>query len=66
MSAYKVSWDQWYRCGYAGDDTDYEPMSRTFQHLCDANQFIDDLVAGKFRGVFDRTVHRNEVQLFEL
>ena len=44
MTGYKVSWDQWYRCGYDGDDTDYEPMSRTFQHLCDANQFIDDQI----------------------
>lgn len=60
---YAVQWDQWYRCGRYGDDKDYEVQERTFNSRFEAEEYIDRLVAGEFKGLGDCTVHRHEVQI---
>ena len=62
---HKVEWNQWYRCGYHGDDKDYETMTMDFETLSEANAFVVDLVNGKHRGTYDMTVHRDEVKIIK-
>lgn len=65
MSTFKVTWDQWFRCGRDGDDSDFEEYVLFFETFERAEQFVSELVAGDCLGVFDRTVHRNEVTITE-
>jgi hypothetical protein len=65
LNMFEVQWDRWYRCGRYGDDKDYEEMRRTFNTIEEANSFVDDLVDGKHRGIYDITVHRHEVKIVE-
>lgn len=60
---YTVKWNQWFRSGYHGDDTDFETELKEFGTRDEADQFIEDLVAGKHRGTYDCTVNRSEVTL---
>jgi hypothetical protein len=60
---YEVQWDQWYRCGRCGDDTNYEYKVMTFDTLALAEAFVDDLVQGKYSGYADMKVHRDEVKI---
>ena len=62
---YKVEWNQWYRCGYHGDDADYEAMTMDFETLSDAEGFVIDLINGKHRGTYDMSVHRDEVKIIK-
>ena len=61
--AYQVTWDQWFRCGPDGDDSDYTQESFSFDTLERAVQFKADLVSGKFKGLADMRVYDNEVSI---
>lgn len=61
--AYTVSWDQWFRCGPAGDDSDFEEMNVEFDSKEKADDFIADLVSGKFKGTYDRTVKPEDISI---
>lgn len=63
---HKVTWEQWFRCGPYGDDTDFTTEEIEFDYLEEANEFVEDLVAGKHRGMYDCKVNRNEVTVTEL
>lgn len=60
---YEVTWDQWFRCGPDGDDSDYTQESISFDTLERATKFKADLISGKFRGFADMRVHENEVTI---
>jgi len=62
-ATYKVIWDQWFRYGPDGDESDFTQGSATFNTLAQAEQFKADLVAGKHRGLYDRTVNAYEVTI---
>ena len=61
--SYKVIWEQWFRYGPDGDESDFNEKVVVFATLAEAEQFKAELVAGKDRGVFDRTVHAHEVTI---
>ncbi len=65
MTKYHVEWDQWYRCGRDGDDKDYDRMVRVCETMVEAQTFVDELVAGKYRGFRDLGVYHNEVIITE-
>lgn len=62
---YKVEWNQWYRCGYEGDDADYEVETRDFETLSGAEAFVVELIDGVHRCTYDMAVHRDEVKIIE-
>ena len=62
---YIVKFNQWFRCGRNGDDTDYEEISVEFNTLPEATQYADEVAEGKYRGMYDRTVHRNEIKIVQ-
>lgn len=63
---HKVTWNQWFRCGYFGDDSDFVTEEMKFDSLEEAKEFVEELVAGKFRGAYDRRVNRSGVTITEL
>lgn len=64
--AFTVKWNQWYRCGYDGDESDFEERSMSFATIEEAQRFVDKVVAGTFRGIYDRTVNRSEITIKEI
>ena len=62
---YKVTWDQWFRCGKYGDDTDYRTEAVEFDTICAAKKFVEQLCKGATRGVFDRPVYHDDVSITE-
>jgi len=60
---FKVTWEQWFRYGPDGDESDSTQKSVTLLTLEDAEQFKADLVSGKYRGLYDRTVNECEVTI---
>lgn len=58
-----VEWDQWFRCGPNGDDSELETMSVNFDTRKQAEAYVDDLVSGKFRRLGQRAVHRSECKI---
>ena len=62
---YEVEWNQWYRCGYHGDDADYEVERAYFKTLDEANAYVNELISGKRRGTYDMSVNRDEVKIIK-
>lgn len=60
---YKVIWDQWYRCGYHGDDTDFKEIVVEFPSYHLAEDFAIELVQGKHRGMYDRKVNFTDIKI---
>ena len=65
-SVFRVTWEQWFRCGPYGDDTDFTIESMDFNTLTEAEEFVNKLCDGVHRGVFDRKVQRDEVRIDEV
>jgi hypothetical protein len=63
MTNFKVTWERWFRCGPYGDDTDFTTESMDFNTMSEAEEFVNKLCDGVYRGVFDLKVQRNEVSI---
>lgn len=60
---YTVKWDQWFRCGYHGDDSDFKKMVVEFPAYHLAEDFAIELVQGKYRGMYDRKVNLTDIKI---
>jgi hypothetical protein len=63
QESFKVMWEQWFRYGPDGDESDSTQKAVTFGTLAQAEQFKADLVSGKHRGLYDRTVNACDVTI---
>ena len=60
---YKVLWEQWFRYGPDADESDFDEKVVVFDTLAQAEQFKADLVSGKHKGLYDRTVNAHDVTI---
>lgn len=60
-----VEWDQWFRCGRTGDDTDFETHTMEFDERDDAIGFMNDLLAGHQRGLRDLQLQPCDIRIIE-
>ena len=56
-----VKYDQWFRTKM--DDVDYYPFTRKFDLLCDAIEYANDVVNGKYRGYLELKVKPEEISI---
>ena len=65
QESFKVMWEQWFRYGPDGDESDFVEKAVVFDTLEQAEQFKANLVSGKHKGLYDRTVNAYEVTIIK-